>query len=107
MAPSKADRAVNHILLRVIRDPRFADFMAHTESLDLLLEAQAEAIAVPFEDHKASYLPKVKVEDSRGAILAEDWENAAHKLLWESGQDEKFYELRDLAHQQADDRRAP
>lgn len=105
-APSKSDRAVNHILLRVVRDPRFACLMVHTESLDLLLEAQAGALGLSVDDHKASFMATVRVEDVRGPILAEDWENAAHKLMWEGGAGEQFYELRDLAYEQADERRA-
>lgn len=107
MSPAtyKADRAVNHILLRVIRDPRFACVMVHTECLDLLLESQAEALGLSFEDHKAAYMAKVTVEDVRGDILAEDWENAAHKLMWEGGAGDQFYELRDLAHEMSGERR--
>lgn len=106
---SKADRAVNHILLRIIRDPQFAWVMVHTESLGLLLEAQADAQCVAPEDYadfRAAYMAKVKTEDVRGKILAEDWENAAHNLIWAAGRDAEFEALRERAEREAEERRS-
>lgn len=103
---SKADRAVNHILRRMLDDPRFAWVMVHTESLGLLLEARAEAVGTELADYRTEFMAKVKTEDVRGPVLAEDWENAAHNLLWEKGRGDEFEALRERAEKEAEERRA-
>ena len=100
-----ARSAVDYILVRVLRDPKFAWVMVHTEGLELLLAAQAKAIGKDFKEHSKEFMARVVTEDVRGPVIDEDWENAAHHLLWQAGRDEEFEELRRHALLEAEKRR--
>lgn len=60
-----ADKAIAHLLRRIVDDPRIAYYFVHTESLALMIAAHAEAIGRPAIELQREFDERIETERPR------------------------------------------